>query len=387
MGLPLTGTLYLNNLSQPDRSITHEVYGEDNIPAQVSLVDVSDIAGVSPARITSFYGYSSGIGLMFQINFMFSDTPPGNVLSGNVQIHSPISPFEISIPPIEVGDSSNIGPISSKLIGFDPPYNIVVNIGSLYNGPIIEYEFELVNLNISGFLPFNGTIQHDIVNDETIIIDVYTPNIISSYFNIGTGFGGRVQTTSILPNGNIIVGGVFTSYKGNTANRIIMLDQQGNRITDFDIGTGFNSSVQTTSILPNDNIIVGGGFTSYKGVGANYIIMLDQQGNRITDFDIGTGFNSIVETTSILPNGNIIVGGSFTNYKGSGGANHIIMLDQQGNRITDFDIGSGFNSSVQTTSILPNDNIIVGGGFTSYKGVGANRIVMLDQQGKFITIT
>jgi hypothetical protein len=49
---------------------------------------------------------------------------------------------------------------------------------------------------------------------------------VDSSFNIGTGFGGSpggavVQIIVVQPDDKILVGGYFTTYKGTTQNQIV----------------------------------------------------------------------------------------------------------------------------------------------------------------------
>jgi uncharacterized delta-60 repeat protein len=224
-----------------------------------------------------------------------------------------------------------------------------------------------------GFTSYNGVVANRIIRlnpDGTIDTD----------FNIGSGFSSSVLTIEIDSNGKIYLGGFFTSYNGVGANRIIRLNPDGSIDTDFDYGTGFPGTVNTIKIDANGKVYVGGFFTSYNGVGANRIIRLNPDGSIDTDFDYGTGFPSIVNDIKIDSNGKVYVGGSFTSYNGVG-ADRIIRLNPDGTIDTDFNIGSGFNNGVNTIKIDSNDKIYVGGFYTSYNGVGANRIIRLNSNG------
>ncbi len=88
-----------------------------------------------------------------------------------------------------------------------------------------------------------------------------------------------IYTTSIQSDGKILFGGSFTAYNGTTANRLIRLNPNGSVDTTFNTGTGFNSTIYTTSIQSDGKIIVGGQFTSYNGTTANRIVRLE---NTIT---------------------------------------------------------------------------------------------------------
>jgi uncharacterized delta-60 repeat protein len=199
-------------------------------------------------------------------------------------------------------------------------------------------------------------------------------------FNIVNGFNNTVQTIQIQPDGKILLGGAFTTYQGVGANYIIRLNSDGTRDNSFNIVNGFNNTVQTIQIQSDGKILVGGGFTSYQGVGANYIIRLNSDGTRDNTFNIGNGFNNTVQTIQIQSDGKILVGGVFTSYGGVA-ANRIIRLNSDGTRDNTFNIGTGFGGTVFSIQIQPDGKILLGGGFTSYQGVTANRIIRLNSDG------
>jgi uncharacterized delta-60 repeat protein len=199
-------------------------------------------------------------------------------------------------------------------------------------------------------------------------------------FNIGEGFNNTVNTLAVQSDGKTLIGGVFTGYQGAEANRIIRLNSDGSRDTSFNIGEGFNNTVNNIAIQSDGRIIVGGLFTSYQGLESNRIIRLNSDGSIDTSFNIGTGFNSNVNAIAIQSDGKILLGGNFTSYQGVA-ANRIIRLNSDGNRDTSFNIGTGFNGNVTYIVIQLDGRILVGGSFTNYQGVGANYLLRLNANG------
>ncbi|WP_238542254.1 delta-60 repeat domain-containing protein, partial [Cecembia lonarensis] len=58
------------------------------------------------------------------------------------------------------------------------------------------------------------------------------------------------------------------------------------------------SLVYTTAIQADGKIIIGGGFSQYNGVAINRIARLNPDGSLDTDFNPGTGANSTVPPLS-----------------------------------------------------------------------------------------
>ncbi|MBW8051212.1 MAG: T9SS type A sorting domain-containing protein [Cytophagales bacterium] len=201
-----------------------------------------------------------------------------------------------------------------------------------------------------------------------------------STFTVGTGANNRVYTTSIQSDGKIIIGGVFTIYNGTVINRIARLNTDGTLDSTFTVGTGANSDVETTSIQSDGKIIIGGGFSSYNGTAINYITRLNTDGTLDSTFTVGTGADNTVFTTSIQSDGKIIIGGWFTFYNGTA-INRIARLNTDGTLDSTFTVGTGANWTVSTTSIQPDGKIIIGGGFTTYNGTARNSIARLNADG------
>ena len=209
------------------------------------------------------------------------------------------------------------------------------------------------------------------------IIRLNTGGTIDNTFNIGGGFNNSVASIILQPDNKILVGGIFTSYSGVTSNYIIRLNSNGTIDNTFNIGTGFDSYVQSIILQPDNKILVGGNFTSYNGVARNNIIRLNSDGSIDNTFNIGTGFNNFVWPMISQTDGKILVGGNFTSYNGVT-RNRIVRLNSDGTIDNAFNIGTGFTSDTLTTMILqPDGKILVGGSFTSYNSTTRNRITRL----------
>ncbi|MCS6796026.1 MAG: T9SS type A sorting domain-containing protein [Raineya sp.] len=169
----------------------------------------------------------------------------------------------------------------------------------------------------------------------------------------------------------------FTSYNGDSRNRIVRLNEDGSIDNTFNVGTGFNGGVTSIAIQPDGKILVVGGFTSYQGNTANRIIRLNADGSIDATFNTGSGFNITAMTVVLQPDNKILVGGFFTDYNGNT-RNRIIRLNSNGSIDNSFNIGSGFDAlGVLSIALQADGKILAGGGFTSYNTHTPNRIVRL----------
>ncbi len=201
-------------------------------------------------------------------------------------------------------------------------------------------------------------------------------------FNTGIGFISTVESIALQADGKIIVGGSFTSYNGLAQNMLIRLKDDGTKDTSlrFTSGNGFNISVDCTAVQSDGKILVGGSFSTYNELIENRIIRLNQDGTKDTSFNTGSGFDGLVESIVIQSDGKILVGGWFTSYKGVT-ENDIIRLNQDGTKDTSFTTGSGFNDSVNSIVLQSDGKILVGGRFTTYNGLTENNIIRLNTNG------
>ena len=269
------------------------------------------------------------------------------------------------------------GIVANNLIRLnsDGSRDLSFNLGNGINSRV-----HTINIQSDGKILVGGVFSSYQEQAANRIVRLNSDGTRDTSFNEGSGFTVPgfygVSDIQIQSDGKIIVVGNFSAYDGNSVNRIIRLNSDGSRDTSFDIGLGLNSRARTTAIQSDGRLIVGGGFTSYQGVSANRIVRVNGDGSRDTSFNIGVGFDSEVVPTAIQSDGKVVVGGWFSSYQGVS-ANGMVRLSSDGSRDASFDIGSGFNGLVQTIAVQSDGKVIVGGSFTTYQDQASNRLIRL----------
>ena len=186
----------------------------------------------------------------------------------------------------------------------------------------------------------------------------------------------KVSSLALQSDGKILIGGNFTHVNGVTRNRIARLNADGGLDTGFDPGAGANGQVFALSLLPDGAILVGGAFTKLDGVTLNFIARLFNDGSLDTDFDPGTGANSTVYALSPQIDGKVIIVGAFTNIDGTS-RSHLARLNSDGSLDTGFDPGTGATGSVYAALCLPDGKALIGGNFTNINGVARTNVARI----------
>lgn len=215
-----------------------------------------------------------------------------------------------------------------------------------------------------------------------------TDGTLDTSFNPGTGAtGGGVWTVAVQTDDKIIIAGQFTTYNGTAAPGIARLASSGARDTSFSAGTGFNGYVSSSVIQTDGKIVIGGGFTTYRGVAAKRIVRINTDGSRDTTVGNTVGVDQgQVNWVGLQPDGKIIFGGSFQTVGGvaRGG---IARLNADGTLDTTFASTSGIESTaaINSFALQSDGKIVIGGTFTTYGGVARARIARITRTGTLDT--
>ncbi len=203
----------------------------------------------------------------------------------------------------------------------------------------------------------------------------------------GINYGGYVNAITIDSSNRIIIAGEFTSYDGSSVINIARLTQTGQLDSSFVSGTGFNGAVNALDLDTNGNILVGGYFTSYNTTNVNYIARLLPTGGLDPTFIPNTangrpnfGANGGVNAIATDASGNIILGGSFQQVDGSNLV-YVARLLTNGSVDPTFNPEIGPDDVVNSVAVEPNNEILIGGAFQNYNLYPRGGIALLQQSG------
>jgi len=270
-------------------------------------------------------------------------------------------------------------------------------------GDCSELPPELYSLEFSPGPIIIGTFQSYSDVSSIGIVKLNNSGVIDTTFNTGQGFNlngqdpntGGPAAISKQTNGQIVVGGPFSSFDGVLCPGLIRLNPDGSKDYSFSPPSFFSGmTILAIACLPNGQIVVGGsdakinwGNPSTRDQAMIYRLNFD--GSIDASFQAagtlgGGSINGVIKSILPLPDNNILVAGGFISP-----ALGIMKLDINGTRDT------AFAGSLPTTSnttlgqvecmILDNsqNNVFIGGSFTRWvnSGVPMQGPIKIDLNG------
>lgn len=217
---------------------------------------------------------------------------------------------------------------------------------------------------------------------------------VDSTLDTGSGFNDVVRAVAVQIDGRIIVGGDFTSYRGVACKGLIRLNPDGS--IDTNIGGIDNGSVHCLAIEDDGKILVGGDFSSFSGFNTEGMVRLTTAGVRDTgnslNLPFNTSFNSSVYSITVLDNNRLMVTGSFYISGLSGGfRSGVARLWPSGVRDASFNPGGGAHAAgnpnqiapVYDLAVMPDGKYVIGGFLTAYDGNSTPYLARINSSGSF----
>lgn len=192
----------------------------------------------------------------------------------------------------------------------------------------------------------------------------------SQWQTMGQGFNNIVHSILTLSNGNVCAGGSFTFSGGNQRLRIALW----NGSSWLGMSSGFDGTVYTLTESVDGKIFAGGSFTKSGDNTKNLNHIAFWNGSYWEEPSLGVGGQGdYVLALSVDNLGNVYVGGKFQ-YAGGTSASNIARWNV--NASTWHSLGSGVNGVVNAIVVDSENRVYVGGEFTSAGGIPANRIAV-----------
>jgi uncharacterized delta-60 repeat protein len=196
-------------------------------------------------------------------------------------------------------------------------------------------------------------------------------------FDPGSGADGAVRTIVPMPAGKTLIGGAFNNYGGFSMAHVAQLNADGTLDPSFNIGSGVTDDTVRVIVRQSDGkVLVAGDFYVFNGVYSPNIVRLNTDGSMDTTFSSGFGVDGRIHCMALQADGKILIGGEFSTYDGIG-RNRIARLNSDGSLDMGFNPGTGASATIHALALQPDGKALIGGAFTSYNGTGRNRVARL----------
>ena len=174
-------------------------------------------------------------------------------------------------------------------------------------------------------------------------------------------FPSGVYSSGLQANGQIIIGGFFSSVDGLARTNLARLNSDG--AVDPSFNVTFSSSfaeteVRSVAVLSNNQILVGGTFDQINGVDQAALVRLNPDGTLDRGFNpvVGSGVPS-VDLIVVQPDGKVLIGGFFFSINGDP-VQGVARLNGDGTIDPSFDAGANLWSGVKNILVQPDGRLL-----------------------------
>ncbi|HKQ36616.1 MAG TPA: Calx-beta domain-containing protein, partial [Verrucomicrobiae bacterium] len=203
---------------------------------------------------------------------------------------------------------------------------------------------------------------------------------VDTTFDSGSGADGFVGAVVILPDDRVLIAGGFGSVDNISRRGIARLDRNGALDPNFNPGAGADGPIFAMSLLQDGRLLIAGDFTSYNNVPRRSIARLNGDGSLDTTFDPPPDIDGPVYSIAQQADGRVLIGGSF-NVVDNVPISGIARLETSGNIDLNFSPIAGANDTVYTLAIQNDGRIIAGGAFSTYDGEPRRGLVRVNSNG------
>ena len=297
------------------------------------------------------------------------------------------------------GGNTYIGTYNDNYVFGDLEINTTINLvsssfnfGTGFNASVNSLATQGNNqtLYVGSFTNFNGTpVSGNIVR-------LNLDGSLDTTFNVGTGFNAAPVSITLdyQEPQHILCAGPFTTFNGTPRNGVARLNLDGSLDTSFNVGTGITAGTINLISMYNDNnaiqkILLAGTYDMVYNGTPGSLIRIKNNGTVDTTFTSGAVAGSNpnpqiydLALTNPTGSGDIVIVGDFDQYDGSGVVGFgVIRVNKDGTFDSGLVTGTGFNAVPLAVSIQQNQDIVIGGNFTSYNGTTSNYIIRINPDG------
>jgi uncharacterized delta-60 repeat protein/uncharacterized repeat protein (TIGR01451 family) len=199
-------------------------------------------------------------------------------------------------------------------------------------------------------------------------------------FQENADFNGPIYALKLLGNGQILVGGSFTSYLNTPTGKVARLNPDGSLDTSFN-ASGFHHYVTALDLQSDGKIIIGGLLSSNPRGNFSNLARHNSDGSLDESFVQANGRDP--KQVVVQPDNKILIIQRPRLLTSTD--SEVNRFNSDGTPDVSFDTGSGFTGGEVNSILLQADGrIIVAGEFTRYNGILCNGSVRLTGNQSFV---
>jgi uncharacterized delta-60 repeat protein len=211
------------------------------------------------------------------------------------------------------------------------------------------------NLEISGVVQFNPDGSVDTKFGPVRVLVGPDPSAGFAY--------GAVGTLGLQLDGKLIVGGLFAAVNGVPRNNLARLNADGSLDLTFDPKAGANGAVGCLALQSDGQLLVGGSFTTFNGEAHAMLARLRSDGSLDASYAPQIGLSGFsINAIALESDGRALIGGYFQTVNGLARTN-LARLETDGR--LDATMSASVNGVVSRLALLPDGRFYVSGRFTA----------------------
>ena len=208
---------------------------------------------------------------------------------------------------------------------------------------------------------------------------------VDTAFDPGVGPSNPIYSVAVQSDGKIVIGGNFLYLGTYTVNGFARLNEDGSIDFSFNPANGANGRVLAVALQADGKVLIGGEFTEINGYSRNGLARINTDGSVDTTFGDYAGANNTVRGIAVQPDGQILVGGDFTEFNNYAYSRIVRLNSTDGSLDFNFNPGSGASAPVGPIVLQADGSILVGGDFLYFNGYNTGGLVRLDTAGNIDT--
>lgn len=227
------------------------------------------------------------------------------------------------------------------------------------------------------FDTYNGVARYNLarIDPDGSLDPTFDPGL-----STGTALSSQISDMALLPNGQLIIVGRFTTYNGVPRKSVARINPDGSLDPSFDAGAATSWDMNACLVQPDGKILAGGNFPNFAGIDGNKLVRLNTDGSVDLSFNAGSAAVGSdpygVGNIALQSDGKILICGRFDSFF-AGSMPYVVRLMPDGSGDPTFTLGTGFNNWVRSIHLQASGKLLVSSYATEYNGTAIGKLVRL----------